>query len=106
VDSEESNSHFFGPDNGEDWFYFEDDTTSSSGSKQCAGKSAASSPIRLYTVTGAESTLIEFKHFKTPQHKVLHKGACNFAGLVDEKPSKRGSGFTRAGHRQALVQQE
>jgi len=35
----------------------------------------------MSTVSGTETTLIRFKQDQTPQHKVLHEGRCNFAGL-------------------------
>jgi hypothetical protein len=75
----------FGPENGDDWFYFEDSTADSSASSPWAKDNP--SPFIVSSVSGGETTLIRFKHKSTPDHTVLHKGACNFAGL---KPAYTG----------------
>jgi hypothetical protein len=78
---EEPEQWVFDSQNGDDWFYFEDSPDSN---LQCAKK--ASTPLTISTRSSTETTLIRFEYSKTPGHKVLHKGRCNFAGLkpVDE----------------------
>lgn len=79
--------------NGDDWFYFEDTTTSDS-VESCAkphsraGKSTAST-ISVRTISGSDTTLINFAYNTTPKHKVLHEGHCNFAGIKPVSPSQR-----------------
>ncbi|KAK5002597.1 hypothetical protein LTR28_011207 [Elasticomyces elasticus] len=66
--------------NGDDWFYFEDSTSSEMLQEHCA-KSTAASQFIVRTISGSDTTLINFQYESTPQHKVLHEGRCNFAGL-------------------------
>ncbi|MCJ1393980.1 hypothetical protein MMC18_006857 [Xylographa bjoerkii] len=70
--------------NGDDWFYFEDSTSSSSSSsssrENCA-KSMTESHFNVRTISGSDTTLINFEYDSTPRHRVLHEGRCNFAGL-------------------------
>lgn len=102
MEAEETSSYFFGPDNGDDWFYFEDSTTSSS--HRSAKKASANPSFKVSTVSGGETTLIQFKHKQRPAHKVLHKGACNFAGLVEEGPGQKDGDLGQAGQRQAILE--
>lgn len=83
---EASEQFFFDNENGDDWFYFEDSTTSSNQRK----KSTSSSELCARTVSGDDTTLINFRYHKTPSHKVLHKGRCNFTGLrpIDDNKGK------------------
>ncbi|MCJ1421672.1 hypothetical protein MMC32_008038 [Xylographa parallela] len=69
--------------NGDDWFYFEDSTSSSSSSslrENCA-KPMAETLFNIRTISGSDTTLINFEYDSTPHHRVLHEGRCNFAGL-------------------------
>ena len=76
----------FAPINGDDWFYFEDSTTSSLLQEQCA-KPTAESHFNVRTISGSDTTLINFQYERAPQHKVLHEGRCSFAGLKPVSPS-------------------
>ena len=68
--------------NGDDWFYFEDETSSNGmmSPEKCAS-SADESPISIEADSGSDTSLINFRYKSTPTHKVLHEGSCNFAGL-------------------------
>ena len=78
----------FGIENGDDWFNFEDSRSDSSGSNR--GQHAKGDPpqFTMSTASSTETTLIRFKYKTTPEHKVLHPGPCNFAGL---KPESEGA---------------
>jgi hypothetical protein len=77
--------------NGDDWFYFEDTTSSDELQEQCA-KPTAQSHFNVRTISGSDTTLINFQYERTPTHKVLHEGRCSFAGLKPVSPSSQ-SGF-------------
>jgi hypothetical protein len=76
--ADQSEQYFFSGENGDDWFYLEDQTSSEN--TQCA-KKTDSTPFTMSSVSSTETTLIRFKYKKRPEHTVLHKGRCNFAGL-------------------------
>ena len=84
--TEDEPSYVFADINGDDWFYFEDTTTSSDSAESCekshSKNRAGESGITATTVSGSDTTLINFKYKRTPGHKVLHEGRCNFAGLA------------------------
>lgn len=88
--TEGQQSYVFADINGDDWFYFEDSITGGGDdenfTKDCAksrSKSRASgSGITAFAASGSETTLINFRYNHRPQHKVLHEGRCNFAGLA------------------------
>jgi len=80
-----SEQHFFDHENGDDWFYFSDDITSSSVRKA----NAANPPITVEAVSATETTLINFKYKGAPRHTVLHAGGCSFTGLSPVKPSSK-----------------
>lgn len=84
---DEGSQYVFADVNGDDWFYFEDETSSSS-QEQCA-KPTAESHFSVRTISGSDTTLINFQYESTPQHKVLHEGRCNFAGLKPVSPSSQ-----------------
>ncbi|KAF2624093.1 hypothetical protein BU25DRAFT_451013 [Macroventuria anomochaeta] len=90
---EEEEIFIFADVNGDDWFYFEDDTTNGS-AETCAkpqsenGKASAST-FTARTISGSDTTLINFAYDSTPKHKVLHDGRCNFAGLTPISQSRR-----------------
>jgi hypothetical protein len=79
----ETEMYFFSAENGDDWFYFEDETTSR---QQCANNIKSETPFTMSAVSSSETTLIRFKYKERPKHKVVHKGRCNFAGL---EPNER-----------------
>jgi len=74
--------YVFADVNGDDWFYFEDTTSGDDDDsyEQCA-KSKAASTFNVRTISGSDTTLLNFEYERTPSHKVLHEGRCNFAGL-------------------------
>ena len=69
--------YVFSAENGDNWFYFEDLTTASGRVK------AASQSLEMFTASATESAMIQFKYKTAPEHTVLHKGKCRFAGLKD-----------------------
>jgi len=83
---EETEMYFFNAENGDDWFYIEDQTSSA----QCAKNTKRRKPLTMSAVSSTETTLIRFKYKITPKHKVLHKGRCNFAGLKPDEPRRNG----------------
>lgn len=84
--TEDTENYVFADINGDDWFYFEDSTTSDDSVEGCeksrSKNSAGESGITATAVSGSDTTLINFKYKRTPGHKVLHEGRCNFAGLA------------------------
>ena len=82
--------HDFADVNGDDWFYFQDESTwsDSSSREQCA-KPMAQSQFSARTISGSDTTLINFAYDRTPSHRVLHEGRCNFAGLAPVSPSSQ-----------------
>jgi hypothetical protein len=69
--------YFFSADNGDDWFYIEDSTSSE------FRTNGDSSPLLITTESASGTELIRFKYRKTPDHRVVHPGRCNFAGLAE-----------------------
>ena len=89
--ADEPTQFVFADINGDDWFYFEDTSSSSSSSasrEQCV-KPMAMDHISVRTISGSDTTLLNFAYDSTPQHKVLHEGRCNFAGLKPVSPSSQ-----------------
>ncbi|SPO06568.1 uncharacterized protein DNG_09258 [Cephalotrichum gorgonifer] len=80
VAAESSGTYVFADLNGDDWFYFEDSTTADSKTAS-SQRQQDQSHFRIRTVSGSDTTLINFEYEHTPSHKVLHEGRCNFAGL-------------------------
>ncbi|KAK3660806.1 hypothetical protein LTR56_000564 [Elasticomyces elasticus] len=76
--------HIFSLENGDDWFYFEDEYTGSSRAQQA---SAAPSPFTISTVSGGETELLRLRYSSQPKHTVIHKGACSFTGIKTEAAS-------------------
>ena len=83
--ADDPSQYVFADVNGDDWFYFEDTTSSQ---EQCA-QSMADSHFNVRTISGSDTTLINFAYDRTPQHTVLHQGRCNFAGLKPVAPSSQ-----------------
>lgn len=67
--------------NGDDWFYFEDESSLPSSSEEQCAKPMSRKHFTAQTISGSDTTLINFQYQRTPTHKVLHEGRCNFAGL-------------------------
>ena len=78
-------------ENGDDWFYFEDEYTGSSAQKTAA----AAAPVRISTVSATETEILRLKYSSRPRHTIVHKGACSFTGIKTsgEKQSEH-SGLT------------
>jgi len=73
---------FFDSENGDDWNYVDVGIPYEQRAKDDLP------PFKMSTVSGTETTLISFKYNRTPEHKVLHQGRCNSAGL---KPAADGT---------------
>ena len=84
---DDASQYVFADVNGDDWFYFED-TSSPSDQEQCA-KPTTEGQFSVRTISGSDTTLINFQYESTPQYKVLHEGRCNFAGLKPVSPSSQ-----------------
>jgi hypothetical protein len=82
---DDDEQYVFADVNGDDWFYFED-VTSGSSHEQCT-KTTARSSLDVQTISGSDTTLINFEYESTPRHTVVHEGRCNFAGLKPMSPS-------------------
>ena len=84
-----SQNYVYADINGDDWFYFEDETRSHPQDEECnkshSKRRVGGSGLTAETAGGSDTTLIGFKHKTRLTHKVLHDGACKFAGL---KPSQ------------------
>lgn len=78
----------FADNNGDDWFYFEDQYTGTSSQEQCA-KATDASTFNVRTISGGDTSLLAFEYTSTPPHTVLHEGKCNFAGLKPASTSSR-----------------
>ncbi len=74
--------------NGDDWFYFEDETSMETSSQGQCAKPMTASRFNVRTISGSDTTLINFEYESQPSHTVLHEGRCNFAGL---KPASSSS---------------
>ena len=86
---DKASQYVFADVNGDDWFYFEDNTSLSSSSQEQCAKPTAEGHFNVRTISGSDTTLINFQYESTPQHKVLHEGRCNFAGLRPVSPSSQ-----------------
>ncbi|KAF2277091.1 uncharacterized protein EI97DRAFT_457813 [Westerdykella ornata] len=90
--SQESEEHWhFGPNNGDDWFYF-DDMSSSRGRGRAGTPAACTNPRALPATTTAEgprleamsntmTSLISLVYSDTPPHRKMHDGSCALTGL-------------------------
>ncbi|GIZ42788.1 hypothetical protein CKM354_000604300 [Cercospora kikuchii] len=77
IKDDEVETHVFSMENGDDWFYFEDQHSGST-AKQTDGKT---SPFVVNTISGGETELLRLRYGNRPQHRVVHKGACSFTGI-------------------------
>ncbi|KAJ9654775.1 hypothetical protein H2198_006214 [Neophaeococcomyces mojaviensis] len=83
---DEQEQWIFDLENGDDWFYFEDNYSQSSLAKSV---DAPAPPFTISTISGTETEVIRLRFKTQPQHKVLHKGACSFSGIrVPEQGSR------------------
>jgi len=76
----------FSGGNGDDWFYFEDRSTSEG--EQCV-ETMDRRDFTIETVSGSDTTLIDFAYDETPRHRVIHEGRCEFAGLQPVRHSRQ-----------------
>jgi len=79
--------YVFADVNGDDWFYFEDVSSSDRLNGESCMHTASNSHFRARTISGSDTTLINFQYPQTPRHRVVHEGRCNFAGLKPLSPS-------------------
>lgn len=78
--AKEESQNVFANSNGDDFFFFD-----LSGIPRAKN---GESPLRMRTISGSDTTLINFQYETTPSHTVLHQGRCSFAGL---KPAAGGA---------------
>jgi len=96
--AEEWPDHVFSLENGDDWFYFEDQYT---GSDQQLRVDSAPPPIQVSSISGTETEVLRLRFPKRPAYKVLHKGGCSFTGISTpaesslEKSSRVHNGLTK-----------
>lgn len=96
--SNEPEEFIFSTDNGDDWFYFEDDSSS------VGSLNTKPYPFQISTISATETELLRLKFKQQPTRKVVHKGACRFNGIkTPAEPSSRASGTTRV-HSPVTVQ--
>jgi hypothetical protein len=90
-DDYDDKNYIFSAENGDNWFYFEDQSSANDDSAQCAHSKADPPPLQAATRSADGTTLIQFKYDETPTHEVLHAGRCRFTGLVnvDDSSSRR-----------------
>lgn len=82
-DDNEFETHIFSLENGDDWFYFEDNVSDSAKAKTTAN------PVHAFFPSASEAELLRLGYSSQPKHKVVHKGACSFTGIhVDEDSNK------------------
>ena len=79
--------HVFSLENGDDWFYFEDEYT---GTSQQLRVDSASPPIIISSISGVETEVLRLRFPQRPTHKVLHKGGCSFTGIHTSSGSSLG----------------
>lgn len=89
VRDDDTSQYVFADVNGDDWFYFEDNSSGDYTSQEQCAKSTAEDHFSVRTISGSDTTLINFQYESTPQYKVLHEGRCNFAGLKPVSPSSQ-----------------
>lgn len=76
-DDDEVENHIFSLENGDDWFYFEDDSSSSARVKA----TGESYPFHFSTISATETELLRLRYSSRPKHTKVHKGACSFTGI-------------------------
>jgi hypothetical protein len=98
-DDDEIETHIFSLENGDDWFYFEDQYTGESLSRKESDKPY---PFRMSTISGTETEALRLRYKSQPKHTVLHKGACSFTGI--DTSADHGSSQSTRGHSGFTVQ--
>ncbi|KAK4894809.1 hypothetical protein LTR27_006930 [Elasticomyces elasticus] len=84
ADDDDVETHIFSLENGDDWFYFEDDSTSSMSARKA---NTAPYPFAVSTISATETELLRLRYSSRPKHTVIHKGACSFTGIKTEGAS-------------------
>jgi hypothetical protein len=92
--------HVFSLENGDDWFYFEDQYT---GTSQQLRVDSAPPPIQVSSISGTETEVLRLRFPKRPAYKVLHKGGCSFTGI--STPSESSLGQSSRVHNRLTKQQ-
>jgi hypothetical protein len=96
-DYDDTETHIFSMENGDDWFYFEDALAQDSLSSKGSDKPY---PFGVSTISSTETEVLRLKYDSRPKYTVVHKGACSFTGIdtsAGQKSSQMGrghSGFT------------
>ncbi|KAM3425744.1 hypothetical protein BST61_g7676 [Cercospora zeina] len=89
-DDDDVETHYFAPSDGDDWFYFEDSSTTSDAKEAVLQPS----PFHVSSVSGSNTELLHAKYKKRPSHKVIHKGACDYTGIKTATDASARSGVT------------
>nr|POE62931.1 hypothetical protein CFP56_03834 [Quercus suber] len=99
-DEDEDETHIFSLENGDDWFYFEDNYSGSSSRKA----DSKPSPFTISTISSTETELLRLRFNQPPKHKVVHKGACSFTGIKTPDESSSYESRTSRVHSPLTVQ--
>ncbi|KAL9626588.1 MAG: hypothetical protein Q9164_007842, partial [Protoblastenia rupestris] len=100
-DHDEDETHIFSLENGDDWFYFEDNY---SGSSLARSANAKPFPFTISTISSTETEVLRLKFNVTPEHKVIHKGACKFTRIRTPAESSSYGARTSRVHSPLAVQ--
>lgn len=79
--------HVFSMQNGDDWFYFEDNYT---GTSRQLRVDSAPPPVQVSSISGTETEVLRIRYPQRPAYKVLHKGGCSFSGISTPLESRLG----------------
>lgn len=79
--------YFFDNQNGDDWFYFEDNYTDT---EEQLRVDSAPFPLRVSSVSGVDTEVLRLRFAERPAYKVLHKGGCSFTGISTPSESRLG----------------
>jgi len=77
--------HVFSQENGDNWFYFEDNTGLDDDARRAGARPP---PITIRTISGSETEVLRLTSKGQPKHRVVHKGACSFTGIKTPTDSK------------------
>lgn len=94
-------THIFSLENGDDWFYFEDNY---SGSSLARSANAAPFPFTISTISSSETEVLRLKFNDRPKYNVVHKGACSFTGIKTPAGSSSHGASTSRVHSPLTVQ--
>ena len=92
--------HVFSQENGDDWFYFEDEYT---GTSQQLRVDSAPPPIQVSSISGNPTEVLRLRFPQRPAYKVLHKGGCSYTGI--DTPSESSLGQSSRVHNRLTKQQ-